>query len=85
MTAWNDFVKKIYHEGHNKDSNYSFKQALKDASARKSEMGKSQKMGAPEMAMGVKSKSTRKTRKSRKSRKSAKKSKKTKTQRRRGK
>jgi hypothetical protein len=39
MTAWNDFVKKIYHEGHNKDSNYSFKQALKDASARKSEMG----------------------------------------------
>jgi hypothetical protein len=82
MTAWNDFVKKIYHEGHNKDSNYSFKQALKDASARKSEMGKPQKMEASEMAMGVKSKSTRKTRKSRKSRKSAKKSKKTKTHRR---
>jgi hypothetical protein len=82
MTAWNDFVKKIYHEGHNKDSNYSFKQALKDASARKSEMGKPHKMEASEMAMGMKSKPSRKTRKSRKSRKSAKKSKKNKTHRR---
>ena len=33
------FVKKIYHEGHNKNKNYSFKQALKDASRRKGEMG----------------------------------------------
>jgi len=41
MTAWNDFVKKIYHEGHDKDSNYSFKQALQDASKRKGEMGSS--------------------------------------------
>jgi len=82
MTAWNDFVKKIYHEGHNKDSNYSFKQALKDASARKSEMGKTSSVVKTETAMGVKSKTSRK---SRKSRKSAKKSKKTKTQRRRGK
>jgi hypothetical protein len=41
MTAWNDFVKKIYHEGHNKNPNYQFKQALKDASKRKSEMGSS--------------------------------------------
>ena len=41
MTAWNDFVKKIYHEGHNKDSSYSFKQALQDASKRKGEMGSS--------------------------------------------
>jgi hypothetical protein len=73
MSAWNDFVKKIYHEGHNKDSNYSFKQALKDASSRKSEMGK------PEMAMGVKTKKAKTTRKSRKSKR---KSKKTKTQRR---
>jgi hypothetical protein len=71
MSAWNDFVKKIYHEGHNKDETYSFKQALKDASARKSEMGK------PETAMGVKSK------KPRKSKKQTKKSKKTKTHRRR--
>jgi hypothetical protein len=41
MTAWNDFVKKIYHEGHDKNNNYSFKQALKDASKRKGEMGSS--------------------------------------------
>lgn len=41
MTAWNDFVKKIYHEGHSKDPNYQFKQALKDASKRKGEMGSS--------------------------------------------
>jgi hypothetical protein len=39
MTAWNDFVKKIYHEGHDKNPNYMFKQALQDASKRKGEMG----------------------------------------------
>ena len=39
MTAWNDFVKKIYHEGHDKDPNYQFKTALKDASRRKGEIG----------------------------------------------
>ncbi len=83
MTAWNDFVKKIYHEGHNKDSNYSFKQALKDASARKSEMGKTGSVAKTETAMGVKSKSSKSSKKSRKSRKSTKKSKKSKTQRRR--
>ena len=66
MSAWNDLVKKIYHEGHNKDKNYSFKQALKDASARKSEMGKSAN------AMSVKSKKSRKSRKSKKSRKTKK-------------
>jgi hypothetical protein len=67
MSAWNDFVKKIYHEGHNKDKNYSFRQALKDASARKSEMGTT-----AATAMGVKSKTSRKSRKSRKSKKSRK-------------
>jgi hypothetical protein len=40
-SAWNMFVKKIYHEGKAKDSNYEFKQALVDASKRKSEMGHS--------------------------------------------
>jgi hypothetical protein len=40
-SAWNMFVKKIYEEGKAKDSNYEFKQALVDASKRKSEMGKS--------------------------------------------
>jgi hypothetical protein len=58
MTAWNDFVKKIYHEGHNKDSSYQFKQALKDASKRKSEMGSS--------TPGKKSSKSKRTRKSRK-------------------
>jgi len=79
MTAWNDFVKKIYHEGHNKDSNYSFKQALKDASARKSEMGKTGKISTTEPPVEVKSKKPRKTRKSRKH---TKKSRKNKTHRR---
>lgn len=58
MTAWNDFVKKIYHEGHNKDPNYQFKQALKDASKRKGEMGSS---GA---SSGSSKKMTRKSKKS---------------------
>jgi hypothetical protein len=34
------FVKKIYEEGKAKNSNYEFKQALIDASKRKSEMGR---------------------------------------------
>lgn len=37
-SEWNMFVKKIYEEGKAKDSNYEFKQALVDASKRKSEM-----------------------------------------------
>ena len=58
MTAWNDFVKKIYHEGHNSDPNYQFKQALKDASKRKSEMGSS---SGPSKKMNRKSKKSRKS------------------------
>jgi hypothetical protein len=61
MTAWNDFVKKIYHEGHNKDSSYQFKQALKDASKRKSEMGSAS--STPMKKSSNKSKKTRKSRK----------------------
>jgi len=38
-SEWNMFDKKIYHEGKAKNSSYEFKQALKDASKRKSEMG----------------------------------------------
>jgi len=38
LTEWNKFVQKIYKEGKAKDSNYQFKQALADASKRKSEM-----------------------------------------------
>jgi len=37
-TKWNLFVKKIYNEGKRHNSNYEFKNALIDASKRKSEM-----------------------------------------------
>ena len=39
LSQWNLFVKKVYEEGKAKDSEYEFKQALEDASKRKSEMG----------------------------------------------
>ena len=54
MSAWNDFVKKIYHEGHNKNPNYSFKQALKDASKRKGEMMSGNKQAMPTKKTGTK-------------------------------
>jgi hypothetical protein len=54
VTAWNLFVKKVYHQGRSKNKHYSFKQALQDASKRKGEMGKSTK--------SKKSKGGRKTR-----------------------
>jgi hypothetical protein len=38
-TKWNLFVKKVFHEGKSKSAKYSFKQALTDASRRKSEIG----------------------------------------------
>jgi hypothetical protein len=38
MSNWNDFVKKVFQEGKAKNSNYSLKDALKEASKRKSEM-----------------------------------------------
>jgi hypothetical protein len=41
LSAWNIFVKKVYTEGKAKNPNYEFKQALEDASKRKSEMGHS--------------------------------------------
>lgn len=55
-SKWNMFVKKIYEEGKSKNPDYEFKQALKDASKRKSEMGK---------MSGTTAKSGRKRRKSR--------------------
>ena len=57
LTPWNQFVKKIYNEGKSSDDSYSFQQALKDASKRKSEMG-----SQPAVAKG-----TKKARKSKKS------------------
>jgi len=60
LSDWNIFVKKIYAEGKAKDSNYEFKQALEDASKRKSEMKHSSS------ASGVKkAKTARKSRKGR--------------------
>lgn len=41
LSKWNLFVKKIYREGKSKNGNYDFKNALIDASSRKSEMGQS--------------------------------------------
>lgn len=40
-SKWNLFVKKVYEQGHSANSDYSFKQALQDASKRKSEMNNS--------------------------------------------
>ena len=39
LSPWNKFVSKVYHEGKESDPEYQFKDALKDASKRKSEMG----------------------------------------------
>ena len=39
LSDWNLFVKKIYKEGKAQNANYDFKQALTDASKRKSEIG----------------------------------------------
>ena len=39
LSQWNMFVKKVFHQGRSKNKNYSFKQALSDASNRKGEMG----------------------------------------------
>jgi len=60
LSPWNKFVSKVYHEGKKTDPDYEFKEALKDASKRKNEMGSS--------ASGVK--------KSKKNKKGSKKSKK---------
>lgn len=70
MSAWNDFVKKIYWENHKKNSNYSFKDALKEASKRKGEMGKSSSgMGKSKKANKSKAKKGGKRRGTRKHRK----------------
>jgi hypothetical protein len=49
LTSWNKFVKKVYSEGKSENDSYSFQEALKDASRRKSEMG-----AAPVAARGTK-------------------------------
>jgi len=73
MRAWNDFVKKIYWENKKINKNFQFKEALKDASRRKSEMGssaKSMKSMKPMKSMkSMKSKKCCKCPKKRKTRK----------------
>ena len=69
MTAWTDFVGKIHKEGQIKDPNYSFKQAMQDASARKGEMNGSSSSSS------VSSKKTKRTKTSKKSKKGGKKGK----------
>ena len=59
LSSWNIFVKKIYQEGRAKSKEYSFKQALTDASKRKGEMGSSTTMGTKKMRKSKKSKSRR--------------------------
>lgn len=44
LSAWNIFVSKVFKEGKSKNKSYQFRDALKDASARKGEMGTSSKM-----------------------------------------
>jgi hypothetical protein len=53
LSDWNIFVKKIYAEGKAKNSDFEFKDALVEASKRKSEMKHSS-------ASGVKSKTSKK-------------------------
>ena len=76
MSAWNDFVKKIYWENKKKNKNFQFKDALREASRRKGEMGSSSSKSNKTMkTMNMKSKKccpcpTNKKRKGRKTRKS---------------
>ena len=58
MSPWTDLIKKIYKEEHDKNSEFQFKDAMKLASKRKSEMGSS--------TPGKKSSKSKRTRKSRK-------------------
>ena len=59
LSQWNMFVKKVFSQGRSKNKNYSFKQALSDASKRKGEMGT---MGRKTKGKSCRSKRTRKNR-----------------------
>lgn len=75
MSAWNDFVKKIYWENKKKNKNFQFKDALREASRRKGEMGSSSKSKSMKMdkSMNMKSKKCCPCPKKRKTRKSGRK------------
>ncbi len=70
MTAWTDFVSKVFKEERAKNPAFQFKDALKMASKRKSEMG-STSAAAPSKSRKKrgKSKKSKKRGKSRKTRK----------------
>jgi hypothetical protein len=59
LSSWNIFVKKVYREGKAKNSNYGFKEALKDASRRKGEMGSSSMTKKMKKSRSKKSRGTR--------------------------
>ena len=74
---WFEFVKRIHKEGQQKNPKYLFKEAMADASKRKSEWKKDGKPPASsehtkKSRKSRKSKKSKKSRKSRKSRKSVK-------------
>ncbi len=79
MSAWNDFVKKIYWENKKKNKNFQFKDALREASRRKGEMGssssksKSMKSMKMDKSMNMKSKKCCPCPKKRKTRKNGRK------------
>lgn len=63
LSEWNKFTQKVYREGKQKNPNYKFRDALRDASARKGEMGKPM-MEMPGMeSVGMKPSKTRRSRK----------------------
>jgi hypothetical protein len=65
MSPWTDLVSKVFKEGRDKDSSYQLKDAMKEASKRKSEMGSSSSAAAPSKSK----KSKKKRGKSKKSKK----------------
>ena len=69
LSDWNIFVKKVYAEGKAEDSSYEFKDALKDASSRKSEMSSMKSVSASGVKKSKKSKKSRKSKKSKNSKK----------------
>ena len=70
MTAWTDFVSKVFKEERKKNPSFQFKDALKMASKRKSEMGSSSAAPSKSASKSRKRGKSRKSKKRGKSRKS---------------
>uniref|UniRef100_A0A6C0LJK1 Uncharacterized protein n=1 Tax=viral metagenome TaxID=1070528 RepID=A0A6C0LJK1_9ZZZZ len=75
LSSWNLFVKKVFQEGKAKNKDFKFKDALKEASARKGEMknmktsDKSEKEEPQSRKRGTKKRGKSHKRKTRKNRK----------------